>query len=262
MLDVIYMTEDNKNIEVYKDKKQLSEAALIHFLDIANHSITQKGRFTVCLAGGSTPNLLYSLLGNPKASTLVDWKKVFVFWGDERCVPINHNDSNYFAAQRQFLSKIPIPIENIHRVQTELSCKTAAQLYEDLLRSFFQIPKDLKKPHTFSTFDLVLLGLGTDGHIASIFPDTISKFDQTRLAVCKVHHKPPPPLVNRVSLTFTSINAASQVFFLVSGKEKANIISQVIKKRTSNHKTIPANLVKPRTGKLRWLLDEEAASKL
>jgi len=255
------MIKENQHIRIYQNRKRLSVAALSHFVESANQSINKKGRFTVSLAGGSTPNLLYSLLGD-EATSRLDWRKIHFFWGDERCVPPNHKDSNYLIAFRLFLSKLPIPSKNIHRIRGELPCKQAAQMYDDLIRSFFHIPKEIQNPHNLTTFDLVILGLGTDGHTASLFPNKNYSNDHQRLAVCVEHKEPPEPLVNRVSLTFTSFNAASQVVFLVSGKDKASIIHQIMATRLSQTHTLPATYINPRTGNLLWFIDKEASNRL
>ncbi len=255
------MTKTAQNILVTTNKEKLAQAACNHFINLANQIIQQKGRFSVALAGGSTPAFFYSLLGK-KSHDIRDWGSIHFFWGDERCVPPNHKDSNYFLAKRALFNQISIPANNIHRILTELPPEQAASNYEVQLRSFFNIPKNAPVEALQSTFDLVLLGIGKDGHTASLFPEDAASEEKKRWVVWSPHLKPPPPMISRVSLTLPIINTASQVTFLVSGEEKADILKQIISPDSTFQDPLPAAKVHPHQGDLLWLIDSAAASKL
>ena len=244
-------------VEVLPDLRSLAERAAERFIHLAGEALRTlrqaqgetSGRFTVALAGGSTPQQMYTQL----ARAQVDWERVHFFWGDERCVPPGHADSNYRMAEEALLSHISIPTWNIHRIPGELPVKEAAQVYEEALHRFFSN----ETPH----FDLVLLGLGGDGHTASLFPGTPAIREKSRWVAAVIHNIPPPPLVNRVTLTLPILNAAAQVLFLVSGAEKAERLAQVLH-GPFQPDLLPAQAVKPVNGAVRWLVDQTAAAKL
>jgi len=187
------------------------------------------------------------------AGAQVGWEHVHFFWGDERCVPPGHAESNYRMADEALLSHIPIPTGNIHRVHGELSAKEAAQDYEDELRLFF----GSETPH----FNLILLGLGRDGHTASLFPGTPTVREKAHWVAAVSHNIPPPPLVDRVTLTLPVLNAATQMLFLASGAEKAERLAQVLH-GSFQPDLLPAQAVKPANGTVRWLVDQAAAANL
>jgi 6-phosphogluconolactonase len=236
-------------VEVLPDARSLAERAAEEFVRQANQALRTGSRFTVALAGGSTPQRMYTLL----AGARVDWRGVHFFWGDERCVPPGNADSNYHMADEALLNHIPIPTGNVHRIPGELPAKEAAQDYEDQLRRFFggATPR----------FNLVLLGLGEDGHTASLFPGAPAVQEKTHWVASVSHSVPPPPLVDRVTLTLPVLNAADQVLFLVSGADKSERLAQVLQGPTQPD-LLPAQAVKPVKGSLRWLVDRAAASKL
>ncbi|MCS6992594.1 MAG: 6-phosphogluconolactonase [Anaerolineales bacterium] len=205
-------------------------------------------RFSVALSGGSTPRALYERLATNEMAKRIPWEKVHLFWGDERCVPPDHPESNYGLTAAALLSRIPLPAENVHRVRGELPPAEAASLYEAELRAFFgETP----------AFDLVFLGMGEDGHTASLFPGSPALAESVRWAVEVEHTAPPPPLVSRVTLTFQVLNAARQVVFLVTGAAKAGMFAQVW-----HGASFPAAQIRPRDGELLWLVDQAAASEL
>lgn len=205
-------------------------------------------RFSVALSGGSTPRALYERLAAVEMAERIPWRKVHLFWGDERCVPPDHPESNYGLAAAALLSRVPLPTENIHRIWGELPPAQAASLYEAELRAFFgETP----------AFDLVFLGMGEDGHTASLFPDSPALKESTRWAVHVAHTAPPPPLVSRVTLTFSVLNAARRVVFLVSGAAKAARFAQVWR-----GDDFPAAQIHPKNGELLWLVDCDAAAAL
>jgi 6-phosphogluconolactonase len=236
-------------LEILPDLHQLAEHAAGDCLRLMEETLRKSNRFALALAGGSTPKELYTRLAEAKA----DWERVHFFWGDERCLPPDHPDSNYCTAQETLLQHISIPSENIHRIMGENSAKDAAQAYEADLRRFFgnELPR----------FDLILLGLGTDGHTASLFPGSPGVRARRRQAVPVRHTTPPPPLVDRVTLTLPVLNAAAQVIFLVAGRDKAETMAEVLN-GTHQPDRLPAQGVRPANGRLLWLADEAAAAKL
>jgi 6-phosphogluconolactonase len=236
-------------VEILPDARSLAERAVEEFVYLADEALRTGSRLTVVLAGGSTPQRMYNRLAGVQA----DWERIFFFWGDERCVPPAHADSNYRMADEALLSHIPIPIGNIHRITGELPPEEAAQGYEDELRRFFgdEAPR----------FDLILLGLGGDGHTASLFPGTPAIREKRRWVAAVSHRVPPPPIVDRATLTLPVLNAAANVLFLVSGSEKAERLAQVLHDPFQPD-LLPAQAVKPVNGGVRWLVDQAAAAKL
>lgn len=239
-------------IEIVADAAALAQRAAEQFTGLAGYAIHKRGRFVVALSGGSTPRLMNALLAAPPYTEKIKWPKVFVFWGDERCVGPDHADSNYLTARETLLKHVAIPDENIHRIHGELAPEHAAQRYEDELREFFEGPP---------RFDLILLGLGDDGHTASLFPGTPGVRENSRWALAVKHDSPPAPLVDRVTCTPPLLNAAANVTFLVSGAAKAERVYQVLHD-PYNPDRIPAQVVRPKDGKLLWLLDEAAGGKI
>jgi 6-phosphogluconolactonase len=240
-------------VDVLPDARSLVNRAAAHFIRLADEAIQHSGCFNVALSGGSTPKQLYAALTKQPLTGQVDWRRVHFFWGDERCVPPDHPDSNYRMAHENLLTHIPLPSENVYRIHGELSSDVAAHSYEDELRRMFvgKLPR----------FDLILLGLGEDGHTASLFPGTPAVREDVRWAVAVQHDSPPLPLVDRVTLTLPVLNAAREVIFLVSGAGKAERLAQVLN-GPYNIDRMPAQAVKPESGRLRWLVDKAAASLL
>jgi 6-phosphogluconolactonase len=195
----------------------LAEATANYFVALANECIEKKGKFTVALSGGTTPMALYKLLASPTFSNQIDWKKVFVFWGDERCVPLDSSDNNAFNAKNAFLNKIKIPIKNIFVIPVDETPVNAAIYYEATIKIFFKTDKPV--------FDLILLGMGDDGHTASLFPYTGILREKNKL-VKEVF------LANknvwRISLTAPVINQAIHKLFLIAGKSKAQMLDIIL----------------------------------
>ena len=234
------------NVRVFKDPRELARAAADTFAEGATRSIREKGRFGVALAGGSTPKALYELLATGYRDAL-DWSKVHAFFGDERCVPPDHEDSNYRMARRALLSHVPVG--SVHRMRGELDPREAATLYEEELAAFFG-----GKP----SFDLVLLGIGEDGHTASLFPHTPALEVRDRWVV----ENPVPKLDEvRITLTVPTINAAGAIAFLVSGEGKAEALKKILEEDADPNE-YPAKLVRPEDGELTWMLGRRAASRL
>jgi 6-phosphogluconolactonase len=215
--------------------------------------VAERGRFTLALSGGSTPEKLYTLLAtNARAS--LPWDKVFFFWGDERHVPPDHTDSNYRMAEAAMLSRIPIPPSNVFRVPTENpDAAAAAEAYEQTLCKFFAL-----EPGQVPRFDLILLGMGPDGHTASLFPDTPALREKSRLVVANWVEKLK---ASRITFTLPVLNAARRVIFLVSGTDKAAALRAVLEGDAPGEQ-YPAKLVRPTDGKLIWFVDRAAASEL
>jgi 6-phosphogluconolactonase len=220
------------------------------FVRLGRELIAGRGRFVVALSGGSTPRGLYTLLAKDYAD--FSWSRTYLFFGDERHVPPNHADSNYRMVNEALLTKIPIPPGNVFRVPAEnIDAAAVATEYDTRLREFFQL-----QPGEFPTFDLVLLGLGPDGHTASLFPDSEGLKETSRMVIANWVEKFK---THRISFTFPVLNHASNAMFLVSGADKANIVQEIL--QGQHEPPYPAQLVQPE-GRLLWMLDEAAAAKL
>ncbi|HEV2718048.1 MAG TPA: 6-phosphogluconolactonase [Terriglobales bacterium] len=235
-------------IRILHTPQDLFQAAASEFAALTAAAIGDQGKFTVALSGGSTPKSLYSVL----AKAALPWEKIFFFWGDERHVPPDHPESNYRMASEALLSKVPVPPGNIFRIRAEeKDAAVAAQDYELTLRSFFHL-----RAGEFPRFDLILLGLGPDGHTASLFPNTAALTETKRLVVANSLEKLK---TDRITLTYPVLNNAACVIFLVSGRDKSDMGRTVMEDKGAN---LPSQKVRPANGKLLWLLDQDAASKL
>ncbi len=244
-----------RSIEVLANAADLFHAAAEEFVGAARTAIGAQGRFTVALAGGSTPKALYSLLAASYADFA--WNRVFLFFGDERHVPPTDPQSNYGMANEALLSKIAIPAENIFRVLAENPDAAAAALdYETRVRKFFGL-RTMDRPGEFPRFDLILLGMGPDGHTASLFPDSKALDEQSRLVVSNWVEKFK---TDRITFTFPVLNNAHEVMFMTSGADKADMLHQVLE--GNNTPPFPCQRVQPSDGKLLWMIDEPAAAKL
>jgi len=240
-----------RSIEVLANAADLFHAAAEEFVGAARTAIGAQGRFTVALAGGSTPKALYSLLAASYAAFA--WNRVFFFFGDERHVPPTDPQSNYRMANEALLSKITIPAENVFRVHAENpDAAAAAADYEAEVRRFFAL-----KTGEFPRFDLILLGMGPDGHTASLFPDSKALDEHSRVVVSNWVEKFK---TDRITFTFPVLNNAHEVMFMTSGADKADMLHQVLEGK--NTPPFPCQLVQPTDGKLLWVIDEPAAEKL
>jgi 6-phosphogluconolactonase len=235
------------SVHVYGSSEELSRAAAREFAARAEEAIEERGRFAVVLAGGSTPETMYGILARDYIDG-IDWSKVYVFFGDERSVPPHHEDSNLKMASEVLLDHVPVA--NVHRIRGELSPEEAADAYEEELRTFFQT-EDVPR------FDLILLGIGADGHTASLFPWTTALEVHDRWVVAN----PVPRLgTTRITLTVPVINAALAVYFLVEGEDKAEALREVLE-GDADPRAYPAKLVQPPGGQ-EWMVDQSAASLL
>jgi len=239
-------------IHLVADANELNHVAAAEFLRQAIAAVQSKSFFTVALSGGSTPKSLYALLANDAAlHAQVPWDKIHFFWGDERHVPPDHADSNYRMAHEALLAKVPVPTAHIHRIEAEHSdANHVATAYEQTLQEFFQVPT-----RQIPQFDLILLGMGPDGHTASLFPGTAALNEQTRLVVANWVEK-----FNAYRITFTLplLNNAACIVFLVSGEEKADTLHLVLQEEQQPRR-FPSQLVRPTHGRLLWLIDRAAA---
>jgi 6-phosphogluconolactonase len=245
------MSEDQVLILV--SPEALAAEAADRFVSLAREAIATHGRFSVALSGGSTPEALHRLLALPPRKSQVDWANVYVFWGDERFVPPDAPDSSRRMAEETLLNHVPIPAANVYPVPTVgLSPAAAARQYSRSLANFFA-PAAIR-------FDLIFLGMGTDGHTASLFPGqtAVTKPDGQPVAVVVNAPKPPPI---RLTFTYQIINQAANVIFLVAGSGKAQTVAKVLAQECDSVQC-PAAGVKLRNGRMLWLLDKEAAQAL
>lgn len=240
-------------IRVLTTPQELFAAAAEEVVRLANQAVTERGRFTIALSGGSTPKSLYNLLAT-NARTTLPWDRMHFFWSDERHVPPSDPESNYHMADEAMLSKVPVPPGNVYRVPAENpDAAAAAAAYEATMRKVFQL-----QPGQFPEFDLILLGLGPDGHTASLFPGTAGLREKSRLVIANWVEKLK---THRLTFTLPVINAARYVTFLVSGTDKATVLHAVLEENVPGEQ-YPAKLVQPTDGKLIWFLDVAAASGL
>ncbi len=238
-------------IVVCGDATELYQRAANQFVALANEACRTTGQFTVALSGGSTPRGLYSLLSMPQYRRQVLWSKVHFFWGDERCVAPDHPDSNYRMVEESLLASVDVDSENIHRMAGEKEPQTAARDYEERLKKSFSLSDG-----QFPRFDLVLLGLGEDGHTASLFAG-VDALDESKRMVVAVEF----PLASRITLTFPVFNGAANVVFLVAGQSKAAIVRDLLGGK-SHAADLPAARVKLQNGRLVWLVTKDAAVEL
>ena len=253
-LKMLYNREERKNmdIRILEDQKTLSIEAAEVFIETAAQAIEARGRFLVALSGGSTPVDLFKLLADKKFRPLVDWQKTLIFWGDERCVSPYDKGSNYRQAMDALLDQVPIPEENILRIKGERGPAEASNSYARALKRY------ASPPFNWPRFDLVLLGLGADGHTASLFPGSPVNASAPVLPVTANYQDRP---AQRVTLTPLVFNAARHLTFLVSGESKSTILAQVLK-GDYRPLELPAQRINPTNGELLWLVDRAAASKL
>jgi 6-phosphogluconolactonase len=264
----------NPEIVILPDRAALARNAAQRFVTLARQAIDARGKFTVALSGGATPRDPYALLATPDAvrAAQVDWARVHIFWGDERAVPPDHPDSNYRMAYETLLSRVPVPPQNIHRIRAELPAEEAARAYAETLRQFFQPQRTQgtqrentkeKNPRWSASirvpnFDLILLGLGANGHTASLFPHTRVLHETERWVAAEYVDEVK---MDRITLTAPVINAAAHILFLVAGADKAATVREVLRGAyRPDH--LPAQLIQPTDGRVVWLLDKSAAAAL
>ena len=239
------------DMQILPDSGGLYQAAAEQFVQLSTAAIAQRGWFAVALSGGSTPRPVYALLATEPWAKRVDWSRIHVFWGDERCVPPADSYSNYRLAHEALLDHVPLSPANIHRIHGEDDPALAALAYEQELQSVFRTA-------SVPAFDLIWLGLGDNGHTASLFPGTAALHEQRRWVV--------PQYVEvgtlwRVTFTAVLINAAAHITFLVQGAGKAEMLWRVLK-GLYQPEVLPAQLIQPTQGQLHWLVDAAAAARV
>ena len=233
-------------LRIFADSDGQCREAARRILRAGQKAVAEEGRFALLLSGGQTPRRLYALLGSPEYRDRLEWTRTHLFWGDERVVPLSDPQSNYRMVAETLLSRIQIPEENIHRIRTELSPEEAAVSYERELQEFFAGSPGLH---------LALLGMGADGHTASLFPGSPALHERKRLVVATTQGN-----MRRISLTLAALNAAREVLFLVAGAAKAPALAAALD--GSLNSELPAALVQPASGQLAWLVDRAAAAGL
>ena len=236
-----------REVRVLNSPAELFRAAAEEFAKRADAAVQHHGNFTVALSGGFTPKGLNEVLAGSDFASL-PWDKVLFFWGDERHVPPDHADSNYRMAQESLLSKVAVPQQNIFRIEAEdPDAARAAVDYERTITATFGL-----KPGEFPRFDLILLGIGTEGHTASLFPGSAAMLEEKRLVVSNWVEKLK---TERITFTFPVLNHASCVIFLASGRDKAEIVQKIL---GDSSEELPAKMVQPTNGDLLWFLDKQA----
>ncbi len=243
-------------ITVYPDNESLVKGATDFIADQATSAIAERGRFTLALSGGNTPKPVYALLATPEYRDRIDWSKVLIFFGDERCVPPDDPQSNYLMVKNALLDHVPLPPENIFRIRGEDPPEKAAADYTDAIQDIFGGDQMAGAPR--EGFDLNLLGMGDNGHTASLFPGLAAVTETFRWVM--------PLYVEvvgmwRITMTPVVINASRKVAFLVSGAGKADVLQRVLE-GPYQPVVLPSQIIKPASGELHWLLDEPAAAKL
>ncbi|HEX3153688.1 MAG TPA: 6-phosphogluconolactonase [Candidatus Angelobacter sp.] len=236
-------------VKIVSDNATLARTAAGEFHRMAEAAIQERGRFSVALSGGNTPRTVYSLLASEHKQ--LPWNNIHIFFGDERHVPPEDPESNFLMASEALLSKVPIPEVNVHRIHAELDAEVAAAEYDQQLVNFFHL-----RNHDWPRFDLIFLGLGEDGHTASLFPASKALTESSRRVVANWVEKFQ---TFRITLTFPVLNNAAEVAFLVSGADKAQILNQVLRPGAQKY---PAQSVQPENGRLLWLVDQDAGSLL
>ena len=243
--------ERQSNVFVFETPEQLALAAAERFVDYSNELRDMSERFSVALAGGNTPRQVYELLATERFKNRVEWSQVHLFFGDERCVPPEHPDSNYAMAYEALISRVPIPAKNVHRIPGESNPNEGALEYENELRAFFA---GLAWPR----FDLVLLGMGEDGHTASLFPASAALKEMSRWVVATRNEQSRQ---ERITLTVPVFNHARRIMVLVTGKKKAQRLKEVLRRQPGSEQ-LPVQAITPINGMLEWLVDADAASLL
>jgi 6-phosphogluconolactonase len=245
----------HRTIEVLADEAAVAQRGAELFASAARSSVERRGAFTAALSGGSTPRRLYELLGRDPLRSRVPWEQVHLLWGDERCVPPDSPESNYRMVHEAFVAHVAIPPENVLRMRGEDDPAEAAVQYEMHLR---ELARSTGATHLGApVIDLVLLGVGSNGHTASLFPHSPALREPERLAVAVQ----VPEVGWRLTLTVPVINGAHHVVFVATGEEKAAVLARILQ-GPSRGDELPAQLVVPRPGRLTWLLDEAAAQRL
>jgi len=241
---------------VYDGADALSRAAAEHFLETTQAAVAARGKARIAISGGNTPKKTFALMADPAEPFLkaMPWERIELYWVDERCVPPDHPDSNYRMTNEAMLSKVPLKAGQVFRIEGELEPDAAAARYESTIRAQFRL-EGAQGPR----FDVLALGMGDDGHTASLFPHTAALHEVTRIAIA--NHVPQQKETWRVTLTWPVIVEAAEVFFLLEGAKKTEPVHRVLQ-GPYDPETLPSQLIQPKSGKLLFLLDKEAAALL
>ena len=243
-----------REIKIFASVDELNEFAANEFARICQKSIAARGQFTVALSGGSTPKKLNVLLASDAFRSKIEWQKVHFFFGDERFVAPASDESNFRMANETLFSKLEIPKENVHRFLTETGeAKSVAEKMENEIRAFFNLEKN-----ELPRFDLIFLGMGDDGHTASLFPETAALNEKEKIAA---ENYVPKFETFRLTFTYPAINNARNIIFLVAGEDKAAALREVLE-GDFNYEKFPSQKIIPENGKLLFLADEKAAANL
>ncbi len=247
-------------LNIYDNPGDLFQTAATRLVKYSQECVARQGRFTLALAGGNTPKNLYNLLAASPARKGIDWANTYLFFGDERCVAPDHPDSNYRMAREALLDKVPVPVANVFRMEGENPDRAAAaSSYAEQLKEFFRLEGGSgPSPENFPRFDLILLGMGPDGHTASLFPGTEAQQERGRPVTANFV---PKFNTYRLTLTAPTINNAAQVWFLVTGADKAESLEKVLE-GDYQPQTFPSQLIGPHHGQLVWFVDRPAAAQL
>jgi len=247
---MVFLMAGKGTLSVFDTGKAAAAFAAESWMKACRESAQTKGYFAAALSGGRTPIHFYRVLSDNGKG--LPWSKTHIFFADERYVPATHKESNYRMVRERLLSHVPVPEDNVHRVRTqEATAERAAETYEQEIRDFFGIEGD-----RIPEFDLIMLGIGEDGHTASLFPSTRPLEDEKRAAIPVAAEKPP---YARISLTLPVLTTAQRIIFLVAGGEKAGVVREIVEDSESR---LPASLVKQRAKNVQFVMDEGAASLL
>ena len=246
----MYMGKAVAELHVLSTTEEASQAAARFVAEQSERCLAERGRFTIALSGGSTPRRLYQILASPPYGNSLAWDCWHIFWSDERCVPPEHADSNYLMAKESLLDHVSIPDDQVHRIHGETVPHEAARSYEATVREVLEPPAPV--------FDLILLGIGEDGHTASLFPGTEALGEEERLVV---DNWVPHLQIHRITFTLPLLNSAKVVAFLDTGEAKAEVVRKVLEPGAGDD-VPPAALVRPSTGEAHWFLTLGAAKLL
>lgn len=247
--DTFYKVDDRRDLIIPGNKDASVQFAIEHFIVTAQNAIKSHGRFVVALSGGSTPKSIYKALVSEDKSKEINWSKVHLFWGDERPVPPEHEESNYHMAMEAGLGRLPIPTDQIHRMKAEADIENNAAEYEKKIRQTLGKNKG---------FDLVMLGMGDDGHTASLFPDTKALHEEKKWVVS---NEVPQKNTIRMTLTFPCINSAMNIAVYVLGPSKKDMLAKILLHKEKNI-DLPSSLIGTKEHKALWIADEDAAELL
>ena len=236
---------------IYKNKEQLAEKLALWICDLIKFTLQTQEYFTLVLSGGETPKILFEKLASPEFKEKINWKRIQIFWGDERCVPFRDERNNAKMAYELLIDRVDIPHTQVHVMRTDIEPSFAAKEYEKMLHHLFD--------NTYNSFDLILLGMGDDGHTLSLFPNSPLISDENKSWVNEVYNEDQK--IYRITLMPSIVNRSSNIVFLIDGRKKSAVLKKVIEGKYMPSE-LPAQVIKPVTGELNWFLDEDVAKDL